>query len=199
MALSNASTSTLDIVKFDCLILLMLLHFCPATSDKTIKYNTAKCPLWHVPGLAGQCKCGDSRNINGIVNCIGSFLYIKRGNCMTWNNLTKQAELQSCLFNQWNFDKTCEQYSISDAYRIPANISGRDLDYIMCRGYNRQGPQCRQCVEGYGPTIFTDGTVCADCSKHQYLWILYFIFLSSNPTTCMAPHATTHQHVHNQL
>ena len=175
MALSNVNASTLNIVKFiECLILLMLVCFCPATSDKTIKHNTVKCPLWHVPGLAGQCKCGNSHN--GIVNCIGSFLYIKRGNCMTWNNLTKQAELQSCLFNQWNIDKTCEEYTISDAYRIPANISGIGLDYTMCRGYNRQGSQCRQCVEGYGPTLFTDGTVCADCSKHQYLWILYFIF-----------------------
>ena len=79
---------------------------------------------------------------------------------MTWNNLTKQAKLQSCLFSQWNFDKTCKQYTISDAYRIPANISGSDLDYTMCRGYNRQGP---------------DGIVCADCSKHQYLWILSYI------------------------
>ena len=105
MALSNVNAFTLVILKFEYLILLMLLYFLPASSDKIIKHNTVKCPqgLWHVAGLAGQCKCGDSHN--GIVNCIGSFLYIKRGNCMTWNNLTKQAELQSCLFNQWNFDK----------------------------------------------------------------------------------------------
>ena len=120
--------------------------FFPVIKPSNTTQSNAPCSMSQVK-LHEQCKCGDSHN--GIVNCIGSFLYIKLCNCMTWNNLTKKAELQSCLFNRWNFDKTCEQNSISDAYRIPANISGSDLDYTMCRGYKRQGPQCRQCVEGH--------------------------------------------------
>ena len=176
MAVSNSSQ--LVILNTEHLnlyfIIIVLIGVCLVSGDNySSKQKIVKCPLWHVPGQDAQCNCGDS--CNGIVSCIGNFLYIKRGNCMTWNNHTKQAELQSCLFNQWNSDETCEQYTVSDAYRIPANISGSDLDYTMCKGYNRQGPQCRQCMEGYGPTLFTDSTLCADCSKRQHLWILYLL------------------------
>ena len=52
----------------------------------------------------------------------------------------------------------------------------------MCSGYNREGAQCRQCIEGYGPALFSDGVTCADCSKHRYHWILYFVFQLSMVT-----------------
>ena len=175
MALSNISKLlTLNLECPSLNFITLLLCVCLASSDNSSKQNTLICPLWHIPDQTAQCKCGDS--YNGIVSCTGDFLYIKQGNCMTWNNYSKQAELQSCLFGQWNFDKTCEQYTVSDAYRIPANISGSDLDNITCKEYSRQGPQCRKCKEGYGPTLFNDGTLCANCSKRQYLWILYILF-----------------------
>ena len=143
---------------------------CQISDDDKGSKQPDICPLWHVPGQNVRCECGNSHN--GIVSCIHEFLYIKHGNCMTWNNSTKQAELQSCLFSQWNSDEMCEKYAVPDTYRIPANISGSELDYVTCKGYNRQGAQCRQCIDGYGPTLFTDSTFCADCSKWQYLWIL---------------------------
>ena len=132
-------------------------------------------PPMACPHQDAQCECGDSHN--GIVSCIGNFLYIKHGNCMTWNNFTEQAELQSCLFSQWKLDERCEKYEVSDTYQISVNISGSDLDYITCtEWYNRQGPQCRQCIDGYGPALFTDGALCTDCSKQQHLWIFYLLF-----------------------
>ena len=67
-------------------------------------------------------------------------------------------------------------------YRIPTNISGPELNRFMCSGYNREGAQCRQCIEGYGSALFSDGVTCADCSKHRYHWILYFIFQLSMVT-----------------
>ena len=67
-------------------------------------------------------------------------------------------------------------------YRIPTNISGPELNRFMCSGYNREGAQCRQCIEGYGPALFSDGVTCADCSKHRYHWILYIVFQLSMVT-----------------
>ena len=120
---------------------------CQISDDDKGSKQPDICPLWHVPGQNVRCECGNSHN--GIVSCIHEFLYIKHGNCMTWNNSTKQAELQSCLFSQWNSDEMCEKYAVPDTYRIPANISGSELDYVTCKGYNRQGAQCRQCIDGY--------------------------------------------------
>ena len=132
MAMFNASKFMILNYLFQSLYFITFI--CPTSGGISHK-NADRCPLWHVQGPDAQCKCGDSHN--GIVSCIGNFLYIKHGNCMTWNNSTKQAELQSCLLSQWNFSKTCQRYIVSDTYRIPANLSGRDLNYIMCKGYNR--------------------------------------------------------------
>ena len=92
--------SKLLTLNLECLSLYFIMLLCAylASSDNGSKQDTVKCPLWHIPGQTAQCKCGDS--YNGIVSCIGDFLYIKQGNCMTWNNYSKQAELQSCLFGQ---------------------------------------------------------------------------------------------------
>ena len=42
----------------------------------------------------------------------------------------------------------------------------------------REGRYCGQCTDGYGPTVFSDGATCIDCSKHGYLWILNLAFLN---------------------
>ena len=106
---------------------------------------------------------------------------------MTWSNFTEQAEFQSCLLSQWKFDERCEQYEVSDTYRISANISGSDLGCITyTEGYNRQGPQCRQCIDGYGPVLFTDGTLCTDyLAKQQHLWIFYGFLRASEYTSSL--------------
>ena len=60
-------------------------------------------------------------------------------------------------------------------YRIVANISGSELDYTMCRGYNRQGPRCRQCVEGYGPTLMAQSVlIVRNTSTYGYSTLYYF-------------------------
>ena len=108
MAVSNVSQLViLNIEHLNFYFIIILSCVCLVSGDNySSKQKIVKCPLWHVPGQDAQCNCGDS--CNGIVSCVGNFLYIKRGNCMTWNDHSKQAELQSCLFGQWNFDKTCE-------------------------------------------------------------------------------------------
>ena len=67
-------------------------------------------------------------------------------------------------------------YLHPDSYRIPNNISDSTLNYVTCEGYNRQGTQCNQCIDGYGPLVFSDGDSCADCSKHRHLWLLNLLF-----------------------
>ena len=61
-------------------------------------------------------------------------------------------------------------------YSIPSNVTGPELNDVTCKRYNRQGAQCRQCIDGYGPAPFSDGVTCADCSKYKHLWILSLLF-----------------------
>ena len=132
----------------------------PAVHSGTLKEN-------------GKCECGES--YNGIVSCGKNFVYIIRGNCLTWNNSTSKAELHSCLFSSlWDFKHICIKNVSS--YRVSMNISGESLNHVTCGGYNRQGAQCRECKDSYGPAAFSDGVSCADCSNYKHLWILNLLF-----------------------
>ena len=61
--------------------------------------------------------------------------------------------------------------------RIPFDISESALESLSCGEYNRRGTQCSQCIDGYGPALFSDNIICTDCSKHRHLWVLILLFL----------------------
>ena len=155
-----------------------------STSCFTDLVNSS-CPLWHsVDRASGQCECCDiTTNSIGLVACKQNQVEIMRGHCMTWNNATQDVEVSRCLliYQDRNLKDPCynklsmRKHSIY-TYSIPINVSGSELNRFVCGGYNRKGAQCRECIDGYGPAVFSDDVTCADCSKHQYHWILYFIF-----------------------
>ena len=62
-----------------------------------------------------------------------------------------------------------------DVY-ISTTAYGERLNRFTCGDYNRQGRYYRQCIDGYGPALFSDNTTCTDCSKHRHLWISNLIF-----------------------
>ena len=79
---------------------------------------------------------------------------------MTWDNATSSAEMHHCLFVQKG-DNTC---TMQNVYRIPINATGENLNHLTCGDYNRQRTYCSQCIEGYGPALFSGDATCADCS-----------------------------------
>ncbi len=142
-----------------------ILSLCWLTQCSSLQQNNAGCPLWHILKESGKCECGET--YNDCVSCDKNFVYIIEGTCLTWNNSTNRAELHSCLFSSL-WDNKCIQCRNNNlpSYRVSVNTSGESLNTITCGGYNRQGAQCRQCLDHYGPAIFSDGVSCADCSKH---------------------------------
>ena len=71
--------------------------------------------------------------------------------------------------------------------QIPFDISGSALESLSCGEYNRQGSQCKHCIDGYGPSLFSGDIVCADCSKHRNIWILTLLFqLTMATLMCLA-------------
>ena len=130
------------------------------------------CPLWHsFSGTSGKCKCCLIQAFIGLKECAISVVNVVHGHCMTWNNITNNVEVGRCLFI--HKDDLCKNYF---SYGIPTNLSGPELNHFTCNSYNRQGAQCRQCIDGYGPAAFSDGVTCADCSKRKHLWILNLSF-----------------------
>ena len=135
--------------------------------------NSDVCPLWHlVDEASGRCKCCDTQTYVGIFRCNPNEVEMLRGYCMTWNNATQDVEVGRCP--QIYQDHQDPHYK--STYSIPTDLSGSELNSFICSDINRKGAQCRECIDGYGPAVFSDGITCADCSKHKYHWILYFIF-----------------------
>ena len=126
------------------------------------------CPLWHVR-KNGKCECGARFQID----CQGTrFVTVGLGTCMTWDNATQREVVHHCpLFHK----VTCPKYGLFASTRIPANVSGSELNHITCNKYNRQGTHCAQCMNGYGPAPFYDSFSCADCSKYTHLWVVLLL------------------------
>ena len=129
------------------------------------------CPLWHTYSkYKDSCECCSS--IEGVIKCEKGRVLICRSYCLTWNNTTRDLEISRCL--QIPHERNmCNNYN---RYSISSDIAGPTLNNVTCKPYNRQGAQCQHCIDGYGPAAFSDGTTCADCSKHRYMWILNLIF-----------------------
>ena len=139
-----------------------------------IGLSSNKCPIWHI-SRNGQCECCNS--FNKIIQCGDNILFVEHGYCLTWNNSTQSAELHRCFFSGWS-----SNYSLPYAWtgdhmdRIPLDTSRSALDSLSCGEYNRRGTQCRQCIDGYGPALFSDDIFCTDCSKYKHLWVLILLF-----------------------
>ena len=178
-------------------IYLILLSFCSqCLSDHGSFFEeTKRCPLWHIPDSSGQCVCSTKLD-KVVIICSKSFLYITNGNCMTWNNESNEAQVQSCLFTPRNFVNvtlcstvtgiliSIANHNYTIYHIIPVNLSGEKLNSFTCKAFNRKGTQCSQCIDGYGPAPFTDGNSCFNCSKRKYLWIMN-LFIQLFMTTVM--------------
>ena len=151
---------------------LLLLYFF-MSSDCVIANmnNNSDChELWHYL-RNGYCYCGIGEH--GVIFCDKQYIHVKQGICVTWDNATGSAEVHHCLFTKWSDNYTC---TIHDVYRISTTATGEKLNHFTSGDYNRQGRYCSQCIDGYGPAVFSDDVICADCTKHRHLWILNFMF-----------------------
>lgn len=158
----------MEMLKF---VTLMVIISNFLTSAVILCQDHATCPLWH-SRKKGQCECDQS--IQGIIRCSRDYVYIEYGHCLTWNIITHSLEVGLCVLNP-HLSNACEMYR-DGVYMIDTNISGLELNHMVCGHYNRQGVQCRECLDGYGPAIFSDGVTCTDCSKHKYRRLLSLLF-----------------------
>ena len=55
---------------------------------------------------------------------------------------------------------------------LPHNTS--DLNNVFCAPQNRDGLLCRDCIDGFGPSVVSIGYACANCTGN-YGWVLYIL------------------------
>ena len=139
--------------------------------DLAVAVHKNNCPLWHTYSK-GKESCECCKSIAGMIRCEKEYVYVVYSRCLTWNNATSDVEISRCLYTHQDTN-VCKNYF---RYSISTDITGPELNNITCRPYNRYGPKCQNCIDGYGPAPFSDGVTCADCSKYKYIWILNLLF-----------------------
>ena len=73
-----------------------------------------------------------------------------------------------CPYVYYNIVAHYTTYSV-----LPHNIS--DLNDVFCAPLNRDGLLCRDCIDGFGPSVVTIGYACANCTESNYGWMLYVV------------------------
>ena len=135
------------------------------------------CPPWLDHG-DGKCYCSEPRKHKDRIHCdqADGSVQVQTGLCLTWDSLTNRTLLADCPYFSTRTsanESVCHYY----IYTVPSTVSHSELNSYVCSPYHRKGLHCGECIEGYGPAPFLNGAniPCADCSKHNYVWMAYLM------------------------
>ena len=135
-----------------CSSLLLLAE--PVISVLATNYS---CPTWlYYSNTTHQCECG--YQANG-VHCDQQTMRVllTSGYCITYSG-------QDGLY----YGGICPlRYKVNNSDRLFSELPTDPelLEDAMCGTYNRKGFQCAECIDGYGPAVYSLDRACADCSQ----------------------------------
>ena len=103
---------------------------------------------------------------SGRVKCSDEGVQLAYGYCATYNG-TNDSYIIKCPYFQLEGHNVTEPGYI----RLPDNIS--ELNDYMCGPMNRKGLLCKDCIDGFGPSVTSLGYKCSNCTGAWYGIPLY--------------------------
>ena len=106
-----------------------------------------------------------------------SDISVPNGLCVTYSGREGQFYAGNCPFS-YSMNRTNRMFS-----KLPNNPDL--LNKTLCGPYNRKGFLCGECVEGFGPAVYSESLKCANCSElsRGYAIGLYAVLLRLVPLT----------------
>ena len=141
--------------------------------------NANSCPTWFVFSnnsdrkVCSPCVCRKPHGETVTCDQLQQQSYLQMDNCMTYNsNYSSVQESDGVSFG------SCPYVYYSNIVNrryiaLPHNIS--DLNDIFCAPLNREGLLCRDCIDGFAPSVISVGYTCANCTENNYGWMLYIL------------------------
>ena len=116
------------------------------------------CPTWFFySNSTQQCECG--RNYSYYLSCNQQTMevQVKSGYCVTFSG--QDGVFYAGISPLW--------YKVNNTNRLFSDLPSDPelLEGAMCGAYHRKGFQCGECIDGYGPGVYTLDMMCADCSQ----------------------------------
>ena len=114
--------------------------------------DTTACPPWFVwqnnsgtDRYHSQCTCINNTDLAVKCDQLAQRSYLLLGYCMTCDDSSGDMYLGRSIF--YNYQKPTNHFYIE----LPTNIS--HLNDFMCGPLNRKGLLCRNCLDGFGPSV----------------------------------------------
>ena len=102
------------------------------------------------------------------MKCTNEGTLLSIGHCMIYNKGEGTFAIECPYFQLEGHDMIEQGY-----IRLPSNIS--DLNEYMCGSMNRRGWLCKDCIDGFGPSITSIGYKCVNCTGVWYGVPLYLL------------------------
>jgi hypothetical protein len=153
-----------------CCVVLSVL----AVSVRTSNYS---CPSWfYFSNTTQRCECGAFQAGWVVCDQQSMTVQLNREFCATYSGQDGLFYIGHCPLN-YKFNNTNRMFS-----ELPTDPDL--LQDMMCGSYNRKGLLCGQCVDGYGPGVYTLDSQCADCSEISTLSaVLLYLLVDIVPIT----------------
>ena len=140
------------------MVKVMLLEFVLSA----LVVSCLACPPWTYSNGDGECQCGDA--LGGVVFCDSnthnvSVLYC---NCMT-KSKSNQTTVGKCLA----MCRLDNDFICSLGNKLMTNDTEK-LNILSCNEVKRTGQLCGDCIEGYGPPVYSYLLQCVQCNETNF-------------------------------
>ena len=141
-------------------------------SGKDANEVPSTCPPWFFFN-GTDCECGN--DVSGVVYCNPdmNLTFLLNCYCMTYDNITDEIVLGSCIYNCFNSSENAV-LSRSTYNLLPQSVD--DLNDVMCKYFNRSGQLCSRCKQGVFIPAHSYSLHCIHCTYNRYDWIKYIVF-----------------------
>ena len=102
------------------------------------------------------------------MKCTNEGTLLSIGHCMTYNEEEGTVAIECPYFQLKGHDMAERGY-----IKLPSNVS--ELNEYMCGSMNRRGWLCKDCIDGFGPSITSTGYKCVNCTDVWYGVPLYLL------------------------
>ena len=135
------------------------------------------CPPWfYYNSTTKTCECFHHPAVVVDVVCTETEALLNFGSCMTYDDQEYTTSLGQCN----SFLVNSRKVSDGNYIHLPKNLS--ELNDYMCAPMHRKGLVCSQCIDGFGPAVFSYSFQCANCSGVWY-GVPVYLFLEFVPIT----------------
>ena len=133
-----------------------IIFCCVALVLPTVSDSNYTCPTWfYFSNITQRCECGLGNGISCDEKTKEARMWF--ADCTTFSGQEGLFYYGHCPYD-YKFNYSNGVYSLLTA-------DPDMLNEAMCGPYNRKGLLCGECIDGYGPGVYTLDRKCVDCSK----------------------------------